>query len=64
MNFIEGNLLAEGQRIGIVTARFNDFITAKLLEGAQDATAARRRIWMWPACRGRSRFRWRPRRWP
>ena len=28
------------------------------------ATAARRRIWMWPACRGRSRFRWRPRRWP
>ena len=37
MNFIEGNFLAEGQRIGIVTARFNDFITAKLLEGAQDA---------------------------
>lgn len=37
MNFIEGNLLAEGQRIGIVTARFNDFITSKLLEGAEDA---------------------------
>ncbi len=37
MNFIEGKLLAEGQRIGIVTARFNDFITSKLLEGATDA---------------------------
>ncbi len=37
MNFIEGKLLAEGQKIGIVTARFNDFITSKLLEGAADA---------------------------
>uniref|UniRef100_UPI0040574988 6,7-dimethyl-8-ribityllumazine synthase n=1 Tax=Alistipes sp. TaxID=1872444 RepID=UPI0040574988 len=37
MNFIEGKLLAEGQKIGIVTARFNDFITSKLLEGAEDA---------------------------
>ncbi len=37
MNFIEGNLLAEGHRIGIVTARFNDFITSKLLDGAVDA---------------------------
>lgn len=37
MNFIEGKLLAEGQKIGIVTARFNDFITSKLLEGATDA---------------------------
>jgi len=37
MNIIEGKLLAEGQRIGIVTARFNDFITSKLLEGALDA---------------------------
>jgi 6,7-dimethyl-8-ribityllumazine synthase len=37
MNFIEGNLLAEGQHIGIVTARFNDFITSRLLDGAADA---------------------------
>ncbi len=37
MNFIEGNLLAEGHRIGIVTARFNDFITSRLLDGAVDA---------------------------
>ncbi len=37
MNVIEGKLLAEGQKIGIVAARFNDFITGKLLEGAVDA---------------------------
>lgn len=37
MNVIEGKILAEGQKIGIVAARFNDFITGKLLEGAIDA---------------------------
>lgn len=37
MNYIEGNLSAEGQRIGIVAARFNDFITSKLIEGANDS---------------------------
>ena len=37
MNPIEGKLLAEGQRIGIVAARFNEFITSKLLGGAKDA---------------------------
>lgn len=37
MNILEGKLLAEGQRIGIVAARFNEFITSKLLGGAQDA---------------------------
>lgn len=29
--------MAEGQRIGIVAARFNEFITSKLLGGAVDA---------------------------
>ncbi len=33
----EGMLLGEGLKFGIVVARFNDFITNKLLEGAQDA---------------------------
>ncbi len=33
----EGMLLGEGLKFGIVVARFNDFITGKLLEGAQDA---------------------------
>lgn len=37
MNTLEGKLLAEGQRIGIVAARFNEFITSKLLSGALDA---------------------------
>ena len=34
MNLLEGKLLAEGQRIGVVAARFNEFITAKLAGGA------------------------------
>jgi 6,7-dimethyl-8-ribityllumazine synthase len=33
----EGMLLGEGLKFGIVVARFNDFITNKMLEGAQDA---------------------------
>lgn len=32
----EGMLLGEGLKFGIVVARFNDFITHKLLEGAYD----------------------------
>ena len=32
-----GKLLGEGLRFGVVISRFNDFITTKLLEGAQDA---------------------------
>jgi 6,7-dimethyl-8-ribityllumazine synthase len=37
MNVIEGKLLAEGQRVGIVAGRFNELITGKLLDGALDA---------------------------
>jgi len=33
----EGMLLGEGLRFGVVVSRFNEFITTKLLEGAQDA---------------------------
>ncbi|MCL1989785.1 MAG: 6,7-dimethyl-8-ribityllumazine synthase [Defluviitaleaceae bacterium] len=37
MNKIEGHLVAdESFKIGIITARFNDFITSKLLSGAID----------------------------
>jgi len=32
----EGNLVAEGQRFGLVVGRFNEFITGKLLAGALD----------------------------
>jgi len=33
----EGMLLGEGLKFGLVLSRFNEFITKKLLEGAQDA---------------------------
>jgi 6,7-dimethyl-8-ribityllumazine synthase len=33
----EGHLVGTGLKIGIVVARFNDFITGKLLSGAEDA---------------------------
>ena len=33
----EGNLVGTGLKIGIVVGRFNEFITSKLLGGAQDA---------------------------
>ncbi|WP_413380357.1 6,7-dimethyl-8-ribityllumazine synthase [Alkalihalobacillus sp. 1P02AB] len=32
----EGNLVATGLKVGIVVGRFNEFITSKLLSGAQD----------------------------
>ena len=34
---IEGRISAEGFRFAILASRFNDFITEKLLSGAQDA---------------------------
>src|SRR4030067_662935 len=34
---IQGDLTAKGLKFGIVAARFNDFITARLLDGAIDA---------------------------
>lgn len=35
-NIIEGKLVAEGLKVGIVAARFNEFITSKLVGGAMD----------------------------
>ncbi len=37
MNILEGTLIAKDLRIGIVIARFNEFIGSKLLDGALDA---------------------------
>ncbi len=34
---IEGKLSAEGLKVGMVVARFNEFISSKLLSGAMDA---------------------------
>ncbi|TRW35386.1 6,7-dimethyl-8-ribityllumazine synthase [Bacillus sp. PW192] len=36
MNIIQGNLVGTGLKIGIVVGRFNEFITSKLLSGAED----------------------------
>lgn len=36
-NYIEGSLNAEGKKFGIVVARFNSFVSDKLLEGAVDS---------------------------
>lgn len=36
MNIFEGKLLSNKIRVGIVAARFNEFITSRLLSGAMD----------------------------
>lgn len=36
MRMIEGNLVAQGIKVGIVVGRFNEFIVSKLLGGALD----------------------------
>ena len=36
MNVFEGKVVSENIKIGIVAARFNEFITSKLLGGAKD----------------------------
>ena len=36
MNIYEGKLVAQGLKIGIIVARFNEFIGGKLLSGALD----------------------------
>jgi 6,7-dimethyl-8-ribityllumazine synthase len=37
VKYIEGNLRGDGKKLGIVVARFNSFISEKLLEGAIDS---------------------------
>lgn len=37
MNVFEGKVVSEGMNVGIVAARFNEFIVSKLVSGAQDA---------------------------
>jgi len=36
MNLIQGNLIAQGLRIGIAASRFNEFIVSRLVSGAED----------------------------
>ena len=37
MKLYEGKVVSEDIKIGIVAARFNEFIVSKLVSGAQDA---------------------------
>lgn len=37
MKVLEGNYSGRGLKIGIIAARFNEFITSKLIGGAEDA---------------------------
>jgi 6,7-dimethyl-8-ribityllumazine synthase len=37
MNILQGNVIGSGKKFAIVVARFNEFITSKLLSGANDA---------------------------
>ena len=36
MNIYEGKLVSEGIKVGVVCARFNEFIVSKLLSGCED----------------------------
>ena len=44
MKTLEGNLVSKGIKIGIVAARFNEFITSKLLGGARDGLLRHRSL--------------------
>ena len=37
MKIFEGNLVSQDIKVGIVCARFNEFIVSKLLSGCEDA---------------------------
>lgn len=67
MKVLEGMLKADGLKLAIVVSRFNEFITNKLLGGAEDAI--RRTggslddatlVWV----PGAFEIPWRPRNWP
>ena len=67
MNIVEGKLLAQGLKFGIVVARFNEFITSKLLSGAEDTLVrhgAREEDITLPGCPVLLRFPWSQRKWP
>ena len=37
MKVVRGNLIAKGLKFGIIVSRFNEFISSKLLDGAENA---------------------------
>ena len=60
MKTFEGKLVSKSIKVGIVAARFNEFITSKLLSGALDGLL---RTFMWRGFREPLRSRWWRRRW-
>ena len=48
----EGLLLGKGLKFGLVISRFNEFLTKKLLEGAQDACSVEPNAVIRPAAEG------------
>lgn len=66
-NVFEGHLVATDLKIGIVVGRFNEFITSKLLSGAQDAFIRhghRGAMWMLHGFLELLKYRLRQSRWP
>ena len=54
MKTFEGKLVSKSIKVGIVAARFNEFITSKLLSGALDGLLrheVRRMTFMWRGSR-------------
>ena len=55
MSTLEGKLVANNMKVGIVVARFNEFITNKLLGGAMDGLLrhdVKEGTLRWHGCRG------------
>ena len=68
MKTFEGSLVASNIKVAIVAARFNEFITSKLIRrchGRPDAaTASRRPTSTWPGCPVHLRSPWWLPSWP
>ena len=67
MKTLEGNLLGQGLRIGIVASRFNEFIVSRLIGGAEDAClrhGVKEEDMTLAWVPGPLKFRWRHRKWP
>ena len=66
MKTFEGKLVSQNIKVGIVAARFNEFITSKLLSGAMDGllgTMCRTLIFMLHGFRVLLRSHWLPLKW-
>ena len=66
MKTFEGKLIPQNIKVGIVAARFNEFITSKLLSGAMDVCSGimcRRLLSMSHGFRVLLRSHWLPLKW-